>query len=70
MKVFEQESSNRKLAIASTYSAAAQQVNVQCGPEFVNASLPAAVTSSSGMRVQSGINTGLLALVMVGAWLF
>ncbi|RAL60061.1 hypothetical protein DID88_000687 [Monilinia fructigena] len=42
MAVFEQAGSVRTSAIAGTYIQAAGQINVQCGPGFVNASLPAA----------------------------
>jgi hypothetical protein len=44
MAVFDAAAANRSQPVASTYVAAAQQINVNCGPAFVNASLPAAVS--------------------------
>jgi hypothetical protein len=44
MAVFDAAAANRSQPVASTYVAAAQQINVQCGPAFVNASIPAAVS--------------------------
>jgi hypothetical protein len=44
MAVFDAAAANRSQPVASTYVAAAQQINVQCGPGFVNASIPAAVS--------------------------
>jgi hypothetical protein len=70
MAVFEAASSDRKSALASDYVNAAMQVNVQCGPSFVNQSLAAAVTSAGRVEaVNSGV--GMLALaLLVGSWLF
>ena len=70
MAVFESASSDRSSAIASTYVAAANQVNVNCGPGFVNASLAAAVVSASP-AVSSPISSmEIMALVvLVGSWL-
>ena len=69
MAVFEAASSDRSSALASDYISAAMQVNVQCGPNFVNQSLAAAVVS--GGRMESVNPTvGILALAMlVGSWL-
>ncbi|OLN96720.1 hypothetical protein CCHL11_02272 [Colletotrichum chlorophyti] len=36
MEIYQTFTSNRKLAIASTYEEAAKQVNTICGPEYVN----------------------------------
>jgi len=69
MAIFDAATANRKSAIASDYIAAATQVNVQCGPNFVNATLAAAASSgSSGALVPS--NMGILALgILVLGWL-
>ncbi|KAH8595739.1 hypothetical protein B0O99DRAFT_511562 [Bisporella sp. PMI_857] len=74
MAIFSAATSDRSSSIANTYVAAAQQINIQCGPGFVNASLAAAVQSgASSYTVPSGLassNIGLIALVMlVGSWL-
>lgn len=59
MAVFEQVASVRSSAIAGTYVQAAGQINVQCGPGFVNASLPAAVVvKGSAEKVGAGMGMG------------
>jgi len=72
MAIFSAASSDRKSAIANTYLTAAQQINVQCGPGFVNSSL-AAETKSSAPGLVPGFgssNIGIFALTMlVGSWL-
>jgi len=68
MAIFDAATANRKSAIASDYIAAATQVNVQCGPNFVNATLAAASSSSSSALEPS--NMGILALgILVLGWL-
>jgi hypothetical protein len=47
MAVFDAAAANRSQPIAWTYIGAAQQVNSQCGPNFVNASIPAPVSSAA-----------------------
>jgi len=69
MAIFESSASDKSSALASTYVGAAQQVNVQCGPSFVNTTIPAASTSAANVAAQSPA-MGMLALVMlVTAWL-
>ena len=46
MAIFDAAAANRSQPVASTYVAAAQQINVNCGPGFVNASIPAALSLS------------------------
>jgi len=59
-------------ALVNTYVAAAEQVNIKCGPQFVNASLAAPV---EGLGISNFAtpysNTGILALglVMLSWWL-
>ena len=71
MAVFEAGSSDRSSALAYDYVAAAMQVNVQCGPGFVNQSLAAAVASGASTPLPFAYgNTGLVALVvLVASWL-
>ncbi|KAJ5054661.1 uncharacterized protein L3040_000927 [Drepanopeziza brunnea f. sp. 'multigermtubi'] len=45
MGIFEASSADRDQALANTYVPAAKQVNVNCGPGFVNASLAEPITS-------------------------
>lgn len=69
MAVFEAASSDRGSALASDYVNAAIQVNVQCGPGFVNQSLAAAVVSAGRVEALSP-GVGLLALALLaGRWL-
>lgn len=67
MAVFEAASSDRSGALASTYVSAASQVNVNCGPGFVNASLAEAVDSAavSNLHAHPAGSMGLVALVAV-----
>lgn len=68
MAVFESAGAVRTSAIAGTYAQAAGMVNVQCGPGFVNASLPAAavVTGGAGSRMDGlGGGMGLSSLVLL-----
>jgi hypothetical protein len=68
MAVFEAATSDRSSAIANVYSSAASQVNVNCGPSFVNASLAAAVvTSSAPSSIAGPSHFGLFALVLLVA---
>jgi hypothetical protein len=72
MAVFEAASSDRSSALASDYVAAAQQVNVQCGPTFVNQSLAAPVANGATYPAPGmmGSNMGVFALAMlIGSWL-
>jgi len=71
MAVFEQATSDRSSALASTYVSAAMQVNVNCGPSFTNSSLAAAVVSGAQYSVAPMMsNTALFALVLViASWL-
>jgi hypothetical protein len=69
MAVFEAATSDRSSALATDYVSAAMQVNVNCGPGFVNSSIAAAVTSGS-QPSQPFSNVGLFALVvLVASWL-
>lgn len=69
MGVFEAASADRASALASDYVSAAMQVNVNCGPNFVNQSLAAAVVNGSPSSV-GGPSWGLFALVLlVASWL-
>lgn len=51
MGFFEAASADRSSALASDYVSAAMQVNVNCGPNFVNTSLAAAVKSSDAVAL-------------------
>lgn len=65
MAVYEAASADRTSAIASNYVNAAMQVNVNCGPNFVNASLAAAVAiNGASSPLLMGNNFGLMAVVL------
>lgn len=65
MAVFEAASSVRSSAIAGDYVEAAGQVNVQCGPGFVNASLAAATVTGDAGRMAVGGGGGMAGLIML-----
>ena len=68
MAVFGAASSDRKNALASDYVTAAMQVNVQCGPNFVNQSLAAPASSLAGALTPSSVGLFTLAIA-VASWL-
>jgi hypothetical protein len=63
MAVFDAAAANRSQPVASTYVAAAQQINVNCGPGFVNGSLPAAVSFGTPAFLPSSSLLGLMAVL-------
>ncbi|OWO98274.1 hypothetical protein B2J93_9078 [Marssonina coronariae] len=70
MSIFEASSTDRTQALANTYVPAASQVNMICGPSFVNASLPAALESAALAPTAPPASLGAAALLTVLAtWL-
>ncbi|KAH9223947.1 hypothetical protein DL95DRAFT_282604 [Leptodontidium sp. 2 PMI_412] len=67
MAVFEAASADRTQALANTYVSAASQINVNCGPQFVNASLAEAVNSAavSNLHSHPAGSMGFVALLAV-----
>jgi len=65
MAVYEAASANRSQPIYDTYAAAAAQVNVQCGPNFVNASV-ASVSTSGASKSLSGRGWMVVWCVIIG----
>ncbi|KAM0279897.1 hypothetical protein ACHAQH_004337 [Verticillium albo-atrum] len=47
MAIYHSQAADRRKLISLTYQSAARQINTVCGPEFVNETLPEAVTGSS-----------------------
>ncbi|PHH63944.1 hypothetical protein CDD81_5163 [Ophiocordyceps australis] len=47
MQIFQAASANRQHFVASKYEDAAHQINVVCGPDFVNSTLPKAETGAA-----------------------
>lgn len=72
MSVFESATADRGSALAGTYASAASQVNVMCGPGFVNQSLAAAVTTSRGHSMSSMTGSGMGLVILLAlclSWL-
>jgi hypothetical protein len=63
MAVFDAAAANRSQPVASTYVAAAQQINVKCGPGFVNATIPAAISFSPPSITSSSPLLGLMTVL-------
>jgi hypothetical protein len=70
MAVFEAATSDRSSSIAGDYVSAAQQINVQCGPSYVNQALASPVADTNSGTMTTPTSTfGILALVVViGSW--
>ncbi|TQS36154.1 hypothetical protein Golomagni_03401 [Golovinomyces magnicellulatus] len=64
MSVFQQATANRSDVLAGNYVKAASQINVVCGPQFVNASLVAAISLAS---VKSVSNWSIVTYILI--WL-
>jgi hypothetical protein len=69
MAVYSAAAANRSQPVASTYVAAAQQINVYCGPNFVNASIPAPVGAAGGRASMNPIVSASALALCVMAWL-
>ncbi|KAL2156421.1 hypothetical protein VTH82DRAFT_1166 [Thermothelomyces myriococcoides] len=72
MALFQAATADRRQMIVNTYEAAAEQVNLICGHDFVNESLAAEVIPSGGPKVMpsSLLTTGALPLLLaVLVWL-
>jgi hypothetical protein len=66
MAIFQSAAAERRQAIADTYKPAAELVNADCGPDFVNATLPAPLKDSWGVITGPswvGLCIGLLVAV-------
>jgi hypothetical protein len=69
MAVFDKATADRSSPLASDYAAAAQQINLHCGPSFVNTTL--AVASSPSIAGRASVPGAELALVvLLGALVF
>ena len=67
MKIFNEAASNKsQQPLLDTYPAAAQMVNVGCGPGFANQTVPN-VGQNSGISL--GINPRLGALAVLISWM-
>lgn len=64
MAVFSANAANRTQPVANTYIDAAKLININCGPGFVNATIPLPLSSGAGGGVTPGLG-GLLAVGLV-----
>ncbi|KAI0194949.1 hypothetical protein F4808DRAFT_464358 [Astrocystis sublimbata] len=62
MEIYQAATSNRKAEIANTYPSAAQQINSECGQNFVNTSLAAVVDSGAMGSLHPAPTASLLLL--------
>jgi hypothetical protein len=70
MAIFQQASADKTSAIASVYVSAASLIDVQCGPTFINKSIPIVDRSNGALAEKWNSPLGLVALlVLVGSWL-
>ena len=69
MAIFEEVAGNKSQPIAGDYASAAQVIDLECGPNFVNTSIPTAMGASgkSGAhRNDVSLALGVLAVAAVG----
>ncbi|KAH8674047.1 hypothetical protein BX600DRAFT_224296 [Xylariales sp. PMI_506] len=71
MGIFQAATADRSSFIANTYKSAAETVNNACGQNFVNATLPASVTSSSPLAPYQASPLLLLSFIAIAltGWL-
>lgn len=67
MQIYQAATSNRKADIANTYQSAAEQINSNCGDNFINTSLAAAAVSSTASSLYPTSSTLLLFSFLVMA---
>ncbi|KAI1128071.1 hypothetical protein F5Y10DRAFT_265513 [Nemania abortiva] len=65
MEIYQAATSNRKADISNTYESAAEQINENCGTNFVNTSLAVAVKSSATESLHSTSSHSLLLLSFI-----
>lgn len=68
MAVFDKATSDRSSPIAGDYASAAQEINLHCGPGFINTTLAAAGSSMAGRPNVPGAELALV--VLLGALIF
>ncbi|KAI1393925.1 uncharacterized protein F4822DRAFT_386397 [Hypoxylon trugodes] len=71
MKIYQSASANRKKLIANTYVQAAQQIDSECGANFVSAALPVALPDNSATSIAQAPSLLLLSLLFmaVSRWI-
>ena len=66
MGMFSQVAKNKSSPLSLTYVNAAQQINLQCGPSFVNQTIPGVKGSGAGNGLAASIpSLNVLALTTV-----
>ena len=68
MAILEEAAGNKSQPIAGDYASAAQVIDLGCGPNFVNTSIPqgAAASGKSGAE-RSAVSTALTLVAIIGA---
>ncbi|XXH04846.1 hypothetical protein Hte_011268 [Hypoxylon texense] len=65
MKIYQSASADRTKYIANTYVQAAEQINQECGPNFVSAALPEALPNSASIPTAQAPSLLMLSLLFV-----
>ena len=65
MAIFANAASNASQPISANYISAAQEIDLGCGPNFVNATIPAVHSFAVGNFSPPSIANGLMALIVV-----
>jgi hypothetical protein len=66
MDSFAGYAANRDQPVSRTYTSTAQQINLGCGPSFVNATVPVAIISSSAVKHRELGDTSALMAFAIG----
>jgi len=66
MDSFAGYAANRDQPVSRTYTSTAQQINLGCGPNFVNATVPIAIISNSAMKQGELSDTSALLAFAIG----
>ena len=65
MSIFANASSNTSQPVNANYVSTAQQIDLNCGPNFVNATIPAAKNSANGVKSLLSTHLGIGVAVML-----
>jgi len=68
MSIFATAASNKSQPISGDYVAAAQQIDMGCGPNFVSAAIPAPHSLASGKTAPPSMGVSALVALLVLAF--
>lgn len=66
MDIFAGYAANRDQPVSKTYISSAQQINIGCGPEYVNATVPVATVSNSAVKQGTVTEASALLAFIIG----